>query len=324
MEDVVAQDIHLAQFESSPMTLNPALAGLFDGTHRFNLNNRMQWRSITTPYMTLAASFDMPIIVREYKRDIIGLGVNVFRDVAGDSKFGTTQLNYSLSYTKAIDKTNSNFLSIGLQNGVGQRSIDYAKLTFDSQYDGFKFDPTLETKESSGTTNFLYMDIGAGVNWRYQPLSKMLWNTGFSIMHINKPMHGFLNNDNVRLDRKITLYSFGLIPCGHDFDILPKVIYQRQGSFSEFLVGTAAKVTRRAKKNEYLAIYGGVYLRSRDAAVFMVGVDVLSLYVAVSYDVNYSGLVPASNMRGGIELALVYKLAKEKRTRQRAMPCPIF
>ncbi|MEK7227019.1 MAG: type IX secretion system membrane protein PorP/SprF, partial [Bacteroidota bacterium] len=49
LSSLQAQDIHFSQFLSSPMNLNPALAGQFDGDHRFVMNHRNQWSSVTVP-----------------------------------------------------------------------------------------------------------------------------------------------------------------------------------------------------------------------------------------------------------------------------------
>ncbi|MEI7597033.1 MAG: PorP/SprF family type IX secretion system membrane protein [Bacteroidota bacterium] len=321
---IKAQDIHFTQFESSPMTLNPALTGLFEGSHRFAVNNRMQWRSVTVPYLTVAASLDMPIVIREYKRDIIGLGFNIFRDVAGDSHFGTTQLNYSLSYIKAIDHKNVNFLSVGFINGIAQRTISYTDLTFDSQFDGYQYDANLNNKETFERDNFMYMDLGIGANWRYQPKAHKIVNTGISYSHINKPGQSFIDDSKIRLDPKFTFYSYGIIEAIYGIDLLPKIIFQKQGAYRELILGFATKFIRRPKPADYLAVHTGFYFRSSDALVLQGGLDMKSTYVSLSYDFNISGLVPASTSRGGFELAIVYKISKLKKVRVKTLTCPIF
>ena len=45
--DIHAQDRHFSQFFNSPIQLNPALAGVIDGTYRVNLNYRDQWNKLT-------------------------------------------------------------------------------------------------------------------------------------------------------------------------------------------------------------------------------------------------------------------------------------
>ena len=59
--DVRAQDPHFSQFFSSPLTLNPALTGLFDGDFRVAGNYRTQWPTINNAFKTGTASFDFSV-----------------------------------------------------------------------------------------------------------------------------------------------------------------------------------------------------------------------------------------------------------------------
>ena len=51
-----AQDPHFSQFFASPLTLNPAFTGKFDGVWRLAANHRDQWPSIPKAYVTTSAS----------------------------------------------------------------------------------------------------------------------------------------------------------------------------------------------------------------------------------------------------------------------------
>ena len=58
-EHASAQDVHTTQFYASPLTLNPALTGGFDGQLRASLNYRDQWRGLLpSPFVTTSASLD--------------------------------------------------------------------------------------------------------------------------------------------------------------------------------------------------------------------------------------------------------------------------
>ncbi|MEI9809611.1 MAG: type IX secretion system membrane protein PorP/SprF, partial [Bacteroidota bacterium] len=50
------------QFFASPLTLNPALTGKFDGVYRVAGNYRNQWPSISNAYTTATVSYDMGIM----------------------------------------------------------------------------------------------------------------------------------------------------------------------------------------------------------------------------------------------------------------------
>ena len=54
-----AQDPNFSQFFASPLTLNPALTGKFDGSYRVAGNYRNQWPTINNAFTTYTASFDI-------------------------------------------------------------------------------------------------------------------------------------------------------------------------------------------------------------------------------------------------------------------------
>lgn len=60
--DAHAQDPHFSQFFASPLTLNPALTGKFDGNLRATGNYRNQWPTINRAFTTTTVSVDFPIM----------------------------------------------------------------------------------------------------------------------------------------------------------------------------------------------------------------------------------------------------------------------
>ena len=59
---VNAQDPHFSQFFSSPLTLNPAFTGKFDGTLSVAGNYRNQWPAFNNVYTTSTLSVDFDIL----------------------------------------------------------------------------------------------------------------------------------------------------------------------------------------------------------------------------------------------------------------------
>ena len=57
-----AQDPNFSQFFASPLTLNPALTGKFDGVYRVAGNYRNQWPTINNAFVTKTASIDIGIL----------------------------------------------------------------------------------------------------------------------------------------------------------------------------------------------------------------------------------------------------------------------
>ena len=70
------QDIHFSQFYAAPVSLNPAMTGLMNGNYRGTAIYRDQWRSVSTPYVTIGGAFDINLFKGTWKNDYIGLGLN--------------------------------------------------------------------------------------------------------------------------------------------------------------------------------------------------------------------------------------------------------
>src|SRR4051812_33196126 len=102
---VQAQDPNFSQFFVSPLTLNPALTGKFDGVFRVGGNYRNQWPTISNAYITSTASFDAGILKNKIPEfDQFGVGVLALTDKSAN---GILQANYaavSLAYHKALDE----------------------------------------------------------------------------------------------------------------------------------------------------------------------------------------------------------------------------
>ena len=94
--NALAQDVHFSQMPYSPLTLNPALAGANSPLQAI-VNYRTQWRSVASPYKTIAASVDGRINENKRgKHGHIAYGLNFFNDQAGDARVSTTNVNVSL------------------------------------------------------------------------------------------------------------------------------------------------------------------------------------------------------------------------------------
>ena len=319
-----AQDIHLTQYYTSPQNLNPSLTGFFYGSQRFTLQNKTQWRSVTVPFKTLSASYDMPVLQRYLKQDLFGGGIVINRDQAGDSRFGTTQANLSLSYIRSVSKINKQFVSMGIQAGAAQRNIDYAKLVFDNQWDGASFNPAFTNDEQFAKSNFFFFDLSAGAYWHYFVHKDVYYSIGASLFHINKPLQSFFGNNDIRLDRKLVIHGSSQFEATEKMFVVPGFLVMQQGTYNEIDMGLLFKFIKEPAERNYLALQFGMYYRFKDALNFIAGMVYKDITVGISYDINSSNLVPASNSKGGFELSLIYILFKKQKTYEKKIPCPIF
>src|SRR5947209_19591986 len=85
-----AQDPHFSQWSNTPLLLNPAMTGVFDGKLRFSNDYRSQWMGVTEAYKTIHASLDVPIARSYYRKYFFGFGVVVMQDEAGAGNMKNT------------------------------------------------------------------------------------------------------------------------------------------------------------------------------------------------------------------------------------------
>jgi len=108
-----AQDPNFSQFFVSPLTLNPALTGKFDGNYRLAMNFRNQWPSINNAFKTYTASFDAGILknhIPDY--DQFGLGLIALTDKSGNGVLQHNYVGVSTAYHKALDESGFNQIGV--------------------------------------------------------------------------------------------------------------------------------------------------------------------------------------------------------------------
>ena len=134
-----AQDVHFSQWSNTPLLVNPAMTGVFNGKLRFSNDYRSQWVGITQAYTTIHVSLDAPIGRTYYQKSYFGVGGVIMQDQAGSGNLKNTTFLASLAYTAPMDD-GDNFISVGFQGGVSQIAFDPSKATWDSQWNGDSFD----------------------------------------------------------------------------------------------------------------------------------------------------------------------------------------
>lgn len=306
------QDIHFSQHYFNPMFLNPAQTGYFPGDYRVSSSYKNQWQSITNPYRTYQASAELSLPVKR-----VGIGLAFFNDRAGKSQIGTSKGDLNIGYTLRVNSSNS--IGAGFQFGFGQQSVNYADLRWDNQYNGVLYDPSLPTGEPSFSNSYTYMDVGAGLMWDYyNKYNKLRINMGAAAFHINQPTQSFYGSKGEGLPMKLvgTLNAQIQVIADHGY-IIPITMFSQQGPYSEITVGGLFKYVigvDNASDLVYVdrwtssAVLLGAHYRVGDAIVANIAIELKkSILVGFSYDLNISKLRVASNLRGGMELALYYR-----------------
>jgi type IX secretion system PorP/SprF family membrane protein len=315
----MGQDIHWSQFNDNQLFQNPGHAGHFNGDYRFVANYRDQWRSVTVPFSTLSFSAD----TRLYNNKNIGLGLLFFHDVVGDGKLRTVEVQGNASYLLKITKDSMHTIRPGINIGMNHRQVNWDQFYFDNQFNGYVYDASLPTNEvymADRKTNFSF---GIGTIYEYYKNKRQKITAGIGFYNLNRPNHGFYGQTIPR-DIRMNLFAKGLYKLDIDWDIVPAINVSIQGKYREIIMGSSLKYTLVDKAGSYRALYAGLWYRNRDAGYVSVGVDYQDWFVGLSYDVNFSKLVPASNARGGFEIAARYILHHFKPKKVIHRVCPDF
>jgi type IX secretion system PorP/SprF family membrane protein len=314
-----AQDIHWSQFDDNPIYQNPGNTGQFNGDVRFVGNYRDQWRSVTVPFNTINATVDATL---PFNRNL-GIGAMLLHDVVGDGQFRTVELQANASYLLKLTNDSTHTLRPGVNFGLNHRQLNTDQFYFDSQFDGIQFNPALSTNETFATDRRNNFSFGIGTIYQYYQNERFYITGGFAVFNINRPDQGFFSTE-IKRDRRLNLFVKGIYKLNYDWDILPSIQFSSQGVYREFLIGARAKYTLINRLGEYRALYGGIFYRNKDAAFLSVGMDYQNWFVGMSYDINFSTLVPASRLRGGFELSVRYILTRFKPKKIVHRICPDY
>lgn len=329
-----AQRVHSSQFYSIPLLLNPALTGNSDYNIRTGVNYRNQWNSVTVPFLSQSVYADGKLPSRLLGSSWLGAGVMLFNDKAGSGSLRTTQMMFSSSYNKNLNRSNTLFFHAGIGVELVNKSVDYNKLVFDDQWDGTLFDPNYVSGEPLGKQSLFYADFSAGVSFTLLVgTTRFFW--GGAVSHINQPSESFYKVTN-NLQRKIALHGGMEKRVNSYLYIKPEFMYTQEKNANETILGLNCFTP--FKKGE-TSLYYGLWYRFSQDIIPTFGFERKRLKLMLSYDVNVSDLQRASANKGGLEITLTYylkfsgsagpRISKGRRRRAArfkggAIPCPKF
>ncbi len=313
-----AQDRHFSQFYASPLTMNPAMTGAYDGKFRIAGIYRDQWRpALERPFTTISTALDFRFKVpnvSQYK-DAIGVGLIFYKDEVRNFDFTSNEINLSLAYHKALNFKNTQFLSAAIQGGIAQRNINFNNQTFQDQFnqkDGYTF-PTAETFPGN---NIAFGDLSVGVNysWTYQKNS--LLQIGGAMHHILEPNIAFFDeasSEKSILYRRYQVHTAMIFPIAPKAYLSPRLHVIQQGPHTEINAGSNV----RFLANDYtrVAIHTGAWASvvrdveagmALESATLFFGLEYNGILLGMSYDAGISEINSLGYKRGAFEISMGY------------------
>lgn len=318
---IKAQDPHFSQFFASPLTLNPAFTGKFDGTVRIAGNYRNQWPAFNNVYTTSTLSVDFGILKNKLPDyDKWGVGILALTDKAGEGVLTNNYIGLSTSYSKALDEDGFKQIALGFQGTYGQKRLDRNKLYFEDQLTPYGFTGVTRETFNSDNLNFNYLDVNAGLLFSASTDETNNYYVAASMYHINRPRESF-QGAQWNIATRTTISAGGYFPVSDILTLHTSGIYQYQAQSSEVVVGGALAASLDNASENPSNVYGGVWLRVNDAIIPYIGLEFSGLRIGATYDINVSGLKSGSESRGGMEISLIYV---KRPPGFKGIPCPKF
>jgi type IX secretion system PorP/SprF family membrane protein len=318
---VSAQDIHLSQYHFDRLQINPALTGIFNGDKQVSMLYKSQWANVPVEYSTFSGSFDMKLRKTQSPKGFFSIGALFNYDQAGESDLSLGSISLNGSYTRALTK--SFFASIGGAVGGGQRKFTQKNLTWDTQWNGDHYDPTLPSLENFDATNFLYLDLSGGINLRLQAKDRTKIDVGFGAFHLNEPGFSFYNNDPITLPVRTAISALGILKIGNRLDLYGNGLLQNQGPYKETLAGGGVILHISNHRAREVELHLGLATRFEDALIPMAALSYDGWKGGFSYDITTSPFQTANAQKGGPEFFLTYTYKKLWPLKQTKV-CSIF
>jgi hypothetical protein len=193
-------------------------------------------------------------------------------------------------------------------------------LKWDDQFVGGQFNQSLPTQQPILNTGRNYFDLSGGISMNGgNQFASAQWYAGVALHHINKPSVGFgtANAVDSKLPMKLTV-SGGMAFVVDDMD--DRLIFHadviRQKPHDEILVAAMFKkwlYNETGESDRGVSMTMGAIYRWQDAICPVIKLNINQWAASVSYDVNISKLSTASQLRGGFEFTLLYRITGNAR-----------
>jgi type IX secretion system PorP/SprF family membrane protein len=329
--NLIGQDLHYSYYHFTPLSVNPANSGAFSGSYRVSgIYTRKDFGFSDQGYQNFSLSADAPIVRGIRKQDWIGIGVqaDVINSLNGSGTIEVINLNdpkktaqnwtfikISAAYHLALDKKQTNILTLGAQMSNGNRSLAniangdtrYGLLGLGNDPDRDKY---MANFGQNGEFNFKYRDISMGLLFNARRKTSDL-RLGFAMEGLFSPKVGLYSKNNQISKDSVETKFFGLnIHGDYRMDINKRTSITP--SFNYYSIGPANAFNVNShvwyKINPDKEFKGGLGLGLRNVRdiILYVGAEFNDIQVGFAYDMNIDSRSIASSGLGGFELAARY------------------
>ena len=335
---VKAQDIHFSQYYASPLTLNPALTGKFDGFFRISGIYRGQDYGMpgASIFRTPSLSADVSLFKDKMKGNAFGVGLAFVNDVQNSAtgKIATNELKLSLSYILNLDKKKTTQISIGLQPTLNWKK-NSGTYEFPQAFNSstLVYDPTNVNNEIVPQVKKMYFNFDAGLFFNTHPAQWITFYMGYQMANIARPDLSIVapqppaaGTTTKVVDNKLPFRH--MIHGGFEFQLakkwvlIPGFLYQTMGAANEANAGLTAGYVFQDKnvngKQEKGTIFLGLWNRmGNDVNTSFqyrnitpkIGLDYKNMRIGFAYDIAIGGMASDAHPVPDIYRPQAYELS---------------
>ncbi len=294
------QDIHYTQFNATPLTLNPAYTGLFNGNLRASAIYHNQFDDANIPYTTFGLSVDKQIHTNAHS-DFIAVGFQYIKDISGDGTLSNMSALVSIAGHMFFGKSDSLgnrkcLLSAGMQGGYIHYDYDVSGEFFNNHQAG---------PASQRTKPYI---INTGASFSQSVTRRFCYTFGISANYLNQPSDPARMGYNRRLHLDLNyIFSYNATAqVTSRFSMRPAVFYQVYEAGNNLIAGNEFHFdvsNKHAPKKPIVALFFGAWYNTGDVYSINTGVEHNILRASIAYSYN---LLPGIRTGGGFDISVKF------------------
>lgn len=287
---LTAQDIHFSQYYASPLTLNPALTGKFNGLYRVTGIYRDQWRNIqeekSNTFITPSISVDFSLLKNKLKNSALGLGAVVTYDKVG--AFQTMDVGLNLAYHLGLDKAGKYHIALGFQGMYSNRKLNPDFSFEDELISGSGSSPD-DNRIDTEAHNLFSLTPGLLIDGKIG--NNITLYGGYSLFMNLTPKEDIFLTNSALVENGLPMRHLGHIGAEIEMNkliFIPGVLYQTTDRTDELNFGITFgyKLIEKPKKNTKLFLGLWYRLNEGGALIPKLGVDFENFRLSGAYDLG--------------------------------------
>jgi type IX secretion system PorP/SprF family membrane protein len=314
-----AQDPVFSQFYSSPLSVNPALAGNGNAAWRFVGNRRSQWLGEgVEPLTTTSLSFDGKLFKQEGKEsNYIAGGLMFLQDRGLSGAYKSNSFHFIVSSHVGLDEDEMHGLSVGLGGTYANTIIDFAELSFPQQLGPSGFNRTLPTQEPYLSNVKPYFSMFAGVNYSLTSETSS-FDFGVAGYRFFKTARSALNDKEQTDPPRYNIHADFQTYLSSNWVFNSNAIYMLESNLNSWTAGVNFG-RLFGDEDEPSVINAGLWYRSKEAVIPYLGFGYRNLQAGFSYDVPVGSYKSSLGNLKTYEISLIFRSPQKT---GRPIPCP--